>query len=64
MGPGIVNMEPLFRRHSRVSQYVRERITTMDLEAWHREVEQFAKLDLSQSYRVEYMTLNTDLILS
>ncbi|HOC70745.1 MAG TPA: [Fe-Fe] hydrogenase large subunit C-terminal domain-containing protein [Candidatus Hydrogenedentes bacterium] len=53
MGPGIVNTDPLFRRRSRVSQYVRERITTMDLEAWHRDVEQFAKLDLSQSYRVD-----------
>ncbi len=53
MGPGIVNNEPLFRRRSRVSKYVRERLASMDLEAWHREVERFSGLDLSQSYRAD-----------
>ncbi len=50
MGPGIPNGEPLFRRRHRVSKYVRNRLETTDLEDWHREVERFADLDLSQSY--------------
>lgn len=53
MGPGIDNKEPLFRRRSRVSKYVRERLAVMDLEAWHREVERFSELDLTQSYSMD-----------
>lgn len=50
MGPGVTSREPLFRRRRRVSKYVRERLDKIDLEAWHREVERFSELDLSQQF--------------
>jgi len=53
MGPGIPSGEPLFRRRHRVSKYVRNRLESIDLEEWHREVMRFADLDLSQSYVVD-----------
>ena len=53
MGPGMPGNEPLFRRRHHVSRHVRGRLDSMDLEAWHRDVERFADLDLSQTFSAD-----------
>jgi iron only hydrogenase large subunit-like protein/nitrogen-specific signal transduction histidine kinase len=50
MGAGMTSSEPLFSRRSRVSRYVRQRMSSLDAKAWEAELERFAGLDLSRSY--------------
>ncbi len=49
-GPGISRRESLFSRRSKVSKYVREQLASFDHEAWQKNMERFADLDLSRSY--------------
>ena len=50
MGPGITNDDPAFRRRSRVSNYVLDRLTQSDEAEWCRYMEHFATLDLARTY--------------
>lgn len=50
MGPGMPNDEPLFRRRRRISKYVRAHMADLDLEAWQREINRFADIDLTQTF--------------
>ncbi len=50
MGPGMSNKDPLFRRRRRVSTYVRARLEQLDHDAWRRQMDGFADLDLSRSF--------------
>jgi len=50
MGAGTSCGAPLFRRRAWVSHFVRQRQRTLDTEAWHRAVADFADLDLSRGY--------------
>ena len=47
MGAGIDNAFPLFRRRSRVSRYVRQRMAMLDRACWQTDMDQFKDLDLS-----------------
>ena len=47
MGAGVTADEQLFRRRSRVGQYVRQRSELLDRGQWRREVAHFGPLDLS-----------------
>jgi iron only hydrogenase large subunit-like protein/nitrogen-specific signal transduction histidine kinase len=51
-GPGVTTRETLFQRRSRVSQYVRARITNLDADEWRWNMGQFAELDLTRKYRI------------
>lgn len=51
MGPGISSRDPLFRRRTRVSQFVRERLKRLDYSRWRQWMNDFADLDLSRAYR-------------
>ncbi len=51
MGAGMTSDEPLFRRRSRVSRYVRRRVTEADEVQWRMYMDRFADLDLSRTYR-------------
>jgi two-component system NtrC family sensor kinase len=50
MGAGTRTEAPLFRRRSRVSAYVRERLASIDKAAWDKAMERHAGLDLSRSF--------------
>jgi signal transduction histidine kinase/Fe-S-cluster-containing hydrogenase component 2 len=50
MGAGMTTQEPLFRRRSYASRYVRQRIKTLDLQQWQRDMERFAGLDLARTF--------------
>ncbi len=50
MGPGITNQDPMFRRRSRVSNFVLDRLTQGDEEEWRRNMARFEDLDLSRVY--------------
>lgn len=52
MGAGVTNRDPLFRRRSRVSNYVLDRMTNGDEAQWHRDMELYWDLDLSRVYEV------------
>ncbi len=52
MGAGVTNRDPLFRRRSRVSNYVLDRLTNCDAEQWHREMALYADVDLSRVYEM------------
>lgn len=49
-GPGLSTQETLFKRRGRVSSYSRFRASTLDLEAWQREIDRFQNLDLTRTY--------------
>jgi signal transduction histidine kinase len=53
MGPGVTNSDPLFRRRSRVSNYVLERLSQSSEEEWQRQMDQFANLDLTRHYTAQ-----------
>ncbi len=53
MGPGISNKEPLFRRRTRVSHYVRGRLNRLNYEQWRKQMDQFADLDLARTFSPE-----------
>jgi iron only hydrogenase large subunit-like protein len=50
MGPGTSPGGKRFSRSAAVSGYVKEKLTRLDEEQWNQEVEEFVKLDLSQSF--------------
>lgn len=50
MGPGIANDDPLYRRRSRVSEYVRGRLEKLDTAAWERQMAAFEGLDLARRF--------------
>ncbi len=50
MGPGMQCQTPLFSRRSRVSHYVRRRMTGADWKAWHDNMDRLADLDLSRPF--------------
>jgi signal transduction histidine kinase/iron only hydrogenase large subunit-like protein len=51
MGAGTTTEEPLFRRRSYVSRYVRGKIKSLDQKQWLADLERFAGLDLSQTFQ-------------
>ncbi len=53
MGPGISTKDPLFRRRTRVSQFVSRRLSALDGERWRACMDQCADLDLSRSFHAE-----------
>lgn len=53
MGPGISNKEPLFRRRTRVSHYVRGRLNHMDYEQWRGYMDKFVDLNLKRTFTPE-----------
>jgi len=50
MGAGISSSAPLFRRRSRVSKYVRERLSHWDRASWERAMDLCADLDMSRTF--------------
>lgn len=50
MGPGISVEAPLFRRRSRVSRYVRERMAALDRAQWKRDLAEYLKCDLTRGF--------------
>jgi signal transduction histidine kinase/iron only hydrogenase large subunit-like protein len=57
MGPGMSTDLPHFGRRARVSQYVRQRMSTSDQTAWENRIRSFASLNLSRSYTSRDMRL-------
>jgi signal transduction histidine kinase/iron only hydrogenase large subunit-like protein len=53
MGPGVSAQDPLFRRRSRVSHYVKNRLFDLDESEWRRQMSDFATLDLSRSFKAD-----------
>ena len=52
MGVGMSSTEPIFRRRAQVSHEARERVATFDREAWERQLEEFADVDMRRSFSV------------
>jgi len=50
MGPGLTTTEPLFKRRTRVSHYVRYRLASLDREEWGRAMDRLAGLDLERGF--------------
>lgn len=50
MGAGTTSNDPLFRRRSRVSQYVRKRVEKLNFNQWHVSMQRFKDLDLSRTF--------------
>ncbi len=50
MGPGMVTDEPVFRRRSRISKYVRNRMNEIDRSEFNGNIEKFSKLNLSRTF--------------
>jgi len=50
MGPGMTTKEPLFKRRTRVSHYVRYRLAMLDRTAWNHNMASLAGLDLSRRF--------------
>ncbi len=57
MGPGMSSDLPFFGRRARVSQFVRNRIASLDQPAWESAHRRFATLDLSRDYARQDMRL-------
>jgi len=53
MGAGMSTTAPLFRRRSKVSQYVRDRMQTLDRKEWEKIRKDLEGLNLSRTYRVK-----------
>ncbi|MFB3893817.1 MAG: [Fe-Fe] hydrogenase large subunit C-terminal domain-containing protein [Phycisphaerae bacterium] len=51
MGAGMSTDSPLFFRRNLVSQHVRKRLTRLDMVQWRRDMEAFADLDLSRTFK-------------
>ncbi len=51
MGAGIASKAPLFRRRANISQYVQERVRTLDSGTWKSTVASLSDIDLSRTYR-------------
>jgi signal transduction histidine kinase/iron only hydrogenase large subunit-like protein len=50
MGPGINSPIPLFRRRSRVSQYARQHLATLDRSQWANDLNFFSDLNLERHF--------------
>lgn len=50
MGPGCTVSTPLFSRRTRISDFVRARLSNFDLDRWKQDMETFGKLDLSRKF--------------
>lgn len=50
MGPGLTTKEPLFQRRTRVSHYVRYRLSAFDKEEWSQCMARLAGLDLERHF--------------
>lgn len=50
MGAGMTSKEPLFKRRTRVSHYVRYRLSELDKAGWERNMASLAGLDLSRGF--------------
>jgi signal transduction histidine kinase/iron only hydrogenase large subunit-like protein len=50
MGAGMTGETPIFSRRSRVSRYVRQRLSTMDNDRWKADMAAMDDLDLSRRY--------------
>lgn len=50
MGVGMSSTEPLFRRRAQVGRRAKQVMTTFDHDAWERELERFAGLDLTRTF--------------
>jgi signal transduction histidine kinase len=50
MGPGVNSEIPLYKRKSKVSNYVNDKLKKMDNKEWNKYIEQFLTLDLSTSF--------------
>jgi signal transduction histidine kinase len=66
MGAGMTTKEPMFKRRSYVSKYVKERLSTLSLRKWEIHMDYFKDLDLSRSFatndqRVGFLTPEVDL---
>lgn len=53
MGTGMTSKEPLFRRRSRVSSYVRHRFGQLNLNLWHAKMGRFSHLNLEREFSVD-----------
>ena len=51
MGAGMTSEDPMFQRRQHVSEYVRDRITEMDMDKWETELAEFEDLDLSRTFQ-------------
>jgi signal transduction histidine kinase/iron only hydrogenase large subunit-like protein len=52
MGAGSTTEAPLFRRRSRVSSYVRQRLSELNFNRWQVAMDRFRDLDLSRGFRI------------
>ena len=59
MGPGIENELPLFNRRRRVREFVTARCKGIDPAVWKADLDKFADLDLSRSYREQDQRVDT-----
>jgi signal transduction histidine kinase/Fe-S-cluster-containing hydrogenase component 2 len=59
MGPGMSSDLPHFGRRARVSQYVRNRLATTDVEAWRQTIRRYRDVPLGRSYTPADMRLPT-----
>lgn len=50
MGPGLTTKEPLFKRRTRVSHYVRYRLSSFNREAWNLTMDRMAGLALQREF--------------
>lgn len=53
MGPGTLPGGMKFSRSANVGEYVKQKLSTLDTEAWAKNVEEFSTLDLTQSFSPE-----------
>lgn len=59
MGSGMGCESTLFRRRGMISQYVRERLNTLDYSDWKQQVEALTDLDLARKYEPDDQRLST-----
>lgn len=50
MGPGISNAKPRFNRQSKVSQFVRQRLKSLDHDKWQANIKKLSNIDLSREF--------------
>jgi signal transduction histidine kinase/iron only hydrogenase large subunit-like protein len=58
MGPGVSCHAPQCTRRSRISQYVRARMATLDQAQWEADMARFAGLDLSRTFKANDQRLD------
>ena len=60
MGVGMSSTEPIFRRRAQISHQARERVATFDREAWERQLEELADVDMRRTFSVVEPALNDE----